>query len=420
MDEKKDPQQSEDRQHQEEHQPQATHETGGMIPSSPQGGQPQDMSIYQEEELQLLISLGELGNISFAQGDFTIAVEAYNKALDIAQAIGNQLYTGMTVNNLGNVYSALGDVKQAIDCYRQALDIARSLEDTVLLTNVLNNLGLAYSKSGMPADITFNEAANLTQYIQDKTLSAIVLNNQATSDFYHLMRVSQVWGKKEEKLSVGVEEKYFEALDIAKEIDDHLLLRTIIKNLVALLTTVSYFSPEVKSYQKHLEQYHELLEEEGNRLTYGPSITVAPSRSNILAVLGEPLKVTPLLSKRKYYKHKDVRQITGSSRLGFLLMIFLIIIVSAVGIFISTVSEEVDLIFWLASNWVYFFGMLASLGSIIIALYAVRHVQKRSKGRMQTLRDRSQVFHRATESISLHGMKSDATRDEEEASRRSP
>src|SRR5262249_38824843 len=64
-----------------------------------------------------------------ALGEVRRAVEHYEQALSIMQAIGDKLAEGSILGNLGSVYAALGDVYRAGVLYEQRLEIARAIGD---------------------------------------------------------------------------------------------------------------------------------------------------------------------------------------------------------------------------------------------------------------------------------------------------
>ncbi len=58
-------------------------------------------------------------------GQVEKAIQYYEKALAIAQEIGDRRGEGNRMGNLGNAYSDLGQVEKAIQYYEKALAIAQ-------------------------------------------------------------------------------------------------------------------------------------------------------------------------------------------------------------------------------------------------------------------------------------------------------
>ena len=66
-----------------------------------------------------------LGIVYDSRGEFTKAIECYEKSLNIARKAGDRAREGTAYFNLGTAYCSLCDFPQAIDCYKKSLNIAR-------------------------------------------------------------------------------------------------------------------------------------------------------------------------------------------------------------------------------------------------------------------------------------------------------
>ena len=73
--------------------------------------------------------LGNLGFAYSALGQVEKAIQYYEKALAIAQEIGDRRNEGRWLGYLGSAYSDLGQIEKAIQYYEQALAIAREIGD---------------------------------------------------------------------------------------------------------------------------------------------------------------------------------------------------------------------------------------------------------------------------------------------------
>jgi len=71
------------------------------------------------------------------------------------------------LGNLGNVYQAQGRYDKAIDHYQQSLEITRRIGDVSTTANNLWNLGLLHEKQGDPATALplIEEAAQIAERI---------------------------------------------------------------------------------------------------------------------------------------------------------------------------------------------------------------------------------------------------------------
>jgi tetratricopeptide (TPR) repeat protein len=93
-------------------------------------------------------SKGNLGLCYSDLGETRRAIELYERALAIAQEIGNRQIAGAALGNLGNRYSDLGDTRRAIELHEQALAIAQEIGNRKSEANQLGNLGLCCSALG--------------------------------------------------------------------------------------------------------------------------------------------------------------------------------------------------------------------------------------------------------------------------------
>ena len=81
-------------------------------------------------------------------GEQQEALDFFNQALPIYQAVGDRRYEANTLSNIGLVYSALGEQQKALDFYNQALQILRAVGDRGGEAGTLNNIGTVYSALG--------------------------------------------------------------------------------------------------------------------------------------------------------------------------------------------------------------------------------------------------------------------------------
>lgn len=107
-------------------------------------------------------SYTQLGNNAFLRGDYTRALDFYNKAvagcLDPNGEEAADLY-----GNIGNVYSAAGQVDAAVAFYQQAVDIYRGCHDYAKLGSTYLNIGNLYNDQEETANALhfYEEAAIL-------------------------------------------------------------------------------------------------------------------------------------------------------------------------------------------------------------------------------------------------------------------
>lgn len=92
--------------------------------------------------------LGSLGILYHYIGSNKKSIEYCEKALKVAQNIGDKKSEGVQLGNLGNAYGSLGDVRKATEYYEKALKIAREIDDKRNEGAWLGNLGIIYRNFG--------------------------------------------------------------------------------------------------------------------------------------------------------------------------------------------------------------------------------------------------------------------------------
>ena len=111
-----------------------------------------------EEALSILQAIGDragegtmLNNIGFvyqSQGQSGSALERYQQALAILQEVGDRAGEGRTLNNIGSVHQGQGQYGLALERYQQALAILREVGGRAEEGTTLNNIGSVYRSQG--------------------------------------------------------------------------------------------------------------------------------------------------------------------------------------------------------------------------------------------------------------------------------
>ncbi|NQE06603.1 Photosystem I assembly protein Ycf3, partial [ANME-1 cluster archaeon GoMg1] len=123
--------------------------------------------------------LGSLGNAYYLLGQVERAIEYYKQALAIAKEIGDRRNEGAWLGSLGNAYSDLGQEERAIKYYEQALAISKEIGDRRGEGNALGNLGLAYYVLGQVerAIKYYEQALAIAKEIGDRRGEGTALGN---------------------------------------------------------------------------------------------------------------------------------------------------------------------------------------------------------------------------------------------------
>ncbi|MGB0522484.1 MAG: tetratricopeptide repeat protein [Flammeovirgaceae bacterium] len=122
---------------------------------------------YGQQQLELAQTLryrrgtgrayGNLGRAHFIKGDFSNALELYDKGLHVRAMMGDRKGVATFLSNMAIIYRNQGNYKKALDNYLLALRVHDELKNKRGQGNTLNNLGVIYKELG-----DFKEA--LTNY----------------------------------------------------------------------------------------------------------------------------------------------------------------------------------------------------------------------------------------------------------------
>jgi CHAT domain-containing protein/lipopolysaccharide biosynthesis regulator YciM len=126
-------------------------------------------------------TLGNLGNLYRALGNYDQAIGMLKQHLAIAQEVKDRPNEGIALGTLGVTYQALGQYDKAVEYQTQSLAIARQLKDRPIEGNALGNLGLTYYNLGNYAQaIAYQEQSlAIKRETQDRLGEGQSLNNLA-------------------------------------------------------------------------------------------------------------------------------------------------------------------------------------------------------------------------------------------------
>lgn len=124
-------------------------------------------------------TLMNIGVFYETQGSYTKALEVYQKALLISEQLNDNKRISDLYNNVGGLHFTLNNFDKALEYYQKALKITKELNDLNLLYGRLNNVGLVYEnkKEFKKAIAYFEEAQKICEQTNDKTGLSITLVN---------------------------------------------------------------------------------------------------------------------------------------------------------------------------------------------------------------------------------------------------
>ena len=130
-------------------------------------------------------TLNNLSQIYHARGDYNGRAKYLEEALVIRRAIGDRAGEGVTLNNLSQIYHARGDYTAALKYLEESLAIRRAIGDRAGEGTTLNNLSPIYHARGdyETALRYLEESLAIHRAIGDRAGEGATLNN--ISQIYH-------------------------------------------------------------------------------------------------------------------------------------------------------------------------------------------------------------------------------------------
>ncbi len=178
---------------------------------------------------------------SFIGKDKTLALENYNKALEVYKEIDHKAGFAAVLTNIAAVYKTTGDVEKALDYNMQAIATCQETGDEKTLAKTLNNVALIYHSQGNIAgalDYLF-QSLKIREKLQDTlSISNVYLN-------LGLMYTAQ--NKKNKSL-----EYYLKALAIRQQRNDNSGAATVLNNIGQLYSQAGMYDSSLYYLDKGL------------------------------------------------------------------------------------------------------------------------------------------------------------------------
>ena len=123
--------------------------------------------------------LNNIGAVYDSLGERQKALDYYEQALPIREAVGDRRGVAQTLNNIGRVYDSLGERQKALNYYEQALPIREAVGDKAGTAVTLNNIGLVYDNMGewQKALYIYEQTLPFMEAAGDRAGTAVTLNN---------------------------------------------------------------------------------------------------------------------------------------------------------------------------------------------------------------------------------------------------
>ncbi len=167
-----------------------------------------------------------IGQVYLNLGEYTKALEFFQKASAITKQRGDKKGEVLTINAIANIQSKLGKYESALDYYQEALEIIKTIdtEKKNLEATTIHNIGKVYLKTGkyqLALDL-FQQALTINQQFGSQNSTMVILNN-----------IGQAYSQLgEDKLALA---SWQQALIIAQEIGSKSGEGNTLKNIGYLL-----------------------------------------------------------------------------------------------------------------------------------------------------------------------------------------
>lgn len=177
----------------------------------------------------------------FIGKDKTLALENYNKALEVYKEIDNKPGVAAVLTNMAAIYKTSGEIEKAIEYNMQAMATCEQTGDEKTLAKTLNNVALIYHSQGNIAgalDFLFR-SLKIREKLQDTlSISNVYLN-------LGLMYTAQ--NKKNKSL-----EYYLKALAIRQQKKDNNGAATVLNNIGQLYSQAGMYDSALYYLDKGL------------------------------------------------------------------------------------------------------------------------------------------------------------------------
>jgi len=98
-----------------------------------------------KEDTYVAQALSNLGNLHKAAGRFELAGDFYQKLLKIAESTGQKKYLRAAYNNMGNILRSQGKLEEALEYMQKAREISAAMGDRWSGMAAMNNIGTIHS-----------------------------------------------------------------------------------------------------------------------------------------------------------------------------------------------------------------------------------------------------------------------------------
>ncbi|MBD2299594.1 tetratricopeptide repeat protein [Nostoc sp. FACHB-190] len=203
--------------------------------------------------------LFEQGNQQLAQSQFTSALQSFQQALNIYQAIGDRTHTAAVLNKLGEVYRHQGQIQTALQHHQQAWEITRELNNRAEEAASLHQIAAVYATQGQYKNAVqfYQQALSIWREVKDKSgeaMTLIGLGNTYVSYIKLQLYYQQIKKPEEIKSYLEVRKYYQQALMIMGALGDRAGVGWSLNGIGMTYAALNQKEQAVKYYEQALAQ----------------------------------------------------------------------------------------------------------------------------------------------------------------------
>lgn len=218
--------------------------------------------------------LGNLAHLLNSVGDYTQALDNFQKALAIWHDLGNKEGEGATLNNISQIYHARGDYDTALDFLQQSLDICHEIRNRQGEGTTLNNIARILEARGI-----YDSALDLLQ--QSLTIWREIGNKQGEGTT--LNNISQIYDARSDHTTALDYLK--QSLTIRREIGDKSGEGTTLNNMAGIFRASGDYDTALSLLQQSLTIWREIGDKQGEGTTLSNISQIFSARGDYTSAL---------------------------------------------------------------------------------------------------------------------------------------
>ncbi|MEO8762842.1 MAG: tetratricopeptide repeat protein [Ginsengibacter sp.] len=200
----------------------------------------------------LSMGYGNLGKAFFGSADYSKSLEFCQKALVINEQLGNDWEIAVNANTIGADYEALSDYPKALEYYQKSQGLTEKVGNKNHLAGVLLNTGLVYYR-------LVNYPRALEYYQKALALDEELKNKSGIAS--DLTFIGGLYGElSDNKKALEYLQK---SLILGEQLDDKVLISNALENIAACYSGLSDYPKALEYYQKAVKISTELGNKDG-------------------------------------------------------------------------------------------------------------------------------------------------------------